>query len=250
MTPQYFGRAFQIEGISFDGGVKRYKVNGELYLRHDLLKISDVRRQGQTSAFEDKPEATKQMNRQFARQQKRAKALKDVFVPTTTFYFGDDEAVEAAEAAEEPPAPSAEPVQELPPAPHAADGGVRDAARVREGESELQDVPPAPPNPAELAEQQWREWSLAKLTAKNAVTAADIQLLYDDIRRTGGAFHVARSMRQYLAHETGKDEKLFANSNRFRDLVALREEIKLLRDMSREQIRERVANHPKYFTRN
>jgi hypothetical protein len=260
MTPQYFGRAYIIEGISFDGGVKRYKVNGELYLRHDLLKISDVRRRGQTSAFEDKPEVTRTMERQFARQKKRAKALEDVFIDTTKFIYDDPEPVQepaqepAQESAQEPepvePAQAPQvPVQELAQAPHAADRAMRDAAReLQQLERDLADLQ------ARNAAAQYadREPTLAERRAAATASPRDLELqqVYDHIRRTGGEDYGAIWLRRYLAHVTGKPVSIFSNGRKFRDLDALRTEIRLLRSLTREQIRLRVASEPKYWTRN
>ena len=57
-----------------------------------------MRRRGQASAFEDPPQVTKAMNRQFARQRTRARAVADVITPSTTFVFGE----EGEEEPEEP----------------------------------------------------------------------------------------------------------------------------------------------------
>jgi transposase InsO family protein len=256
MTPQYFGRAYIIEGISFDGGVKRYKVNGELYLRHDLLKISDVRRRGQTSAFEDKPEVTKQMERQFARQKKRAKALGDVFIDTTKFIYDDPEPVQepAQEPAQEPepvePAAPQVPVQELAQAPHAADRAMRDAAReLQQLERDLADLQSR--NAAAMRDAD-REPNLAERIAAATASPRDLELqqVYDHIRRTGGEDYGAIWLRRYLAHVTGKPVSIFSNGRKFRDLDELRREIRLLRSLTKEQIGLRVASEPKYRTIN
>ena len=43
---QFGGQAYPVQEISYEGGVKRYRVNERLYFRHDLLKITDVENPG------------------------------------------------------------------------------------------------------------------------------------------------------------------------------------------------------------
>jgi hypothetical protein len=79
-TVQWEEDAHQVEDISFSGGIKRYLVDGKLYLRHDLLKIEDVQMEG-GSIIGQPRDIGRAVQQRFARQQARQAALQGIDIP-------------------------------------------------------------------------------------------------------------------------------------------------------------------------
>ena len=72
--------AHQVEDISYSGGIKRYLVDGKLYLRHDLLKIEDVQLEG--GSVIGRPRDLEKAENRFQRQEGRRRDLASVVIPS------------------------------------------------------------------------------------------------------------------------------------------------------------------------
>ena len=79
-TVQWEEDAHQVEDISFSGGIKRYLVDGKLYLRHDLLKIEDVQMEG--GSVIERPRDLEKAENRFQRQEGRRRDLASVVIPS------------------------------------------------------------------------------------------------------------------------------------------------------------------------
>ena len=71
--------AHPVEDISFSGGIKRYLVDGKLYLRHDLLKIDDMQLEGGSILAE--PRDMVRAKHRFDRQEGRRDTLQNIVIP-------------------------------------------------------------------------------------------------------------------------------------------------------------------------
>jgi hypothetical protein len=94
-----------VEDISFSGGIKRYLVDGKLYLRHDLLKVDDVQLEGGSIIAEPR-DLGRGAQQRFARQQARRELLQGIDVPVRRIVFGAGVGLMMpARAAARPPPP-------------------------------------------------------------------------------------------------------------------------------------------------
>ena len=94
---QFGAEAYPVQEIVHEGGVKRYRVNERLYLRHDLLKIDDIRAPSGRSRIlgEDDqplvPRVSRAMQQQYSRDVNRRLALERMTGDVATFVYAQDE---------------------------------------------------------------------------------------------------------------------------------------------------------------
>ena len=130
---QFGAEAYPVQEIVYEGGVTRYRVNERLYLRHDLLKITDIRAPSGQSRILDEddqplvPRVSRAMQQQYNRNVNRRLALGRMTGDSINFVYARDEDDEplsnlAAAPAAAPAAASAAsdddaPLLRRPPAP-------------------------------------------------------------------------------------------------------------------------------------
>ena len=94
---QFGAEAYPVQEIVHEGGVKRYRVNERLYLRHDLLKIDDIRApsgQSRILGEDDQPlvpRVSRAMQQQYSRDVNRRLALERMTGDVATFVYAQDE---------------------------------------------------------------------------------------------------------------------------------------------------------------
>jgi hypothetical protein len=113
---QFGAEAYPVQEIVYEGGVTRYRVNERLYLRHDLLKITDIRAPSGQSRILDEddqplvPRVSRAMQQQYNRNVNRRLALGRMTGDSINFVYARDEDDEPlSNLAAAAPAPAAAP---------------------------------------------------------------------------------------------------------------------------------------------
>ena len=94
---QFGAEAYPVQEIVYEGGVTRYRVNERLYLRHDLLKITDIRAPSGQSRILDEddqplvPRVSRAMQQQYNRNVNRRLALGRMTGDSINFVYARDE---------------------------------------------------------------------------------------------------------------------------------------------------------------
>ena len=93
-----------VEDISFSGGIKRYLVDGKLYLRHDLLRVDDVQLEGGSILAEPR-DLGRGAQQRFARQRARRELLQGIDAPLRRVVFGAGVGLDDDDPPPPPPPP-------------------------------------------------------------------------------------------------------------------------------------------------
>jgi hypothetical protein len=94
---QFSAEAYPVQEIVREGGVTRYRVNERLYLRHDLLKITDIRAPSGQSRILDEddqplvPRVSRAMQQQYNRNVNRRLALGRMTGDSVNFVYAPNE---------------------------------------------------------------------------------------------------------------------------------------------------------------